>query len=112
MSGDKLTVDTPQEILVNKLCALLGRAEIRDLVDVQWLLRAGTDLQKALADAPRKDAGFSPLTLAWVLRDLRPKVLARVADLGEADAEDLERFKEHLISVLLESGAPSDASSE
>jgi hypothetical protein len=111
--GDvSIMVDTPQEILVNKLCALLGRAEIRDLVDVQSLLRAGADLQKALADAPRKDAGFSPLTLAWVLRDLRPKALARIADLGEADAEDLENFKEHLISVLLESGAPSDAPSE
>ena len=107
--GDvSITVDTPQEILVNKLCALLGRAEIRDLIDVQSLLQSGADLQKALADAPRKDAGFSPLTLAWVLRDLRPKKLARVAGLEEAGAADLENFKERLISALLETGAPSE----
>lgn len=101
-----IAVDTPHEILVNKLCALLGRAEIRDLFDVEWLLRSGADLKKALADAPRKDAGFSPLTLAWVLRDLRPKSLARVAGFGEAEAEALESFRERLISALLENGAP------
>ena len=101
-----IKVDTPQEILANKLCALLGRAEIRDLVDVESLLRSGADLKKALADAPRKDAGFSPLTLAWVLRDLRPKLLARVAGFGEAEAENLESFRERLVSALLETGAP------
>ncbi|HEV2852581.1 MAG TPA: nucleotidyl transferase AbiEii/AbiGii toxin family protein [Thermoanaerobaculia bacterium] len=104
--GISITVDTPQEILVNKLCALLGRAEIRDLVDVRFLLGAGADLPQALADAPRKDAGFSPLTLAWVLRDVRPRALARVAGLSEAEADELEEFKEQLISTLLETTAP------
>jgi hypothetical protein len=32
-----VAVDPPEEILANKLCALLGRAEIRDLVDVRAL---------------------------------------------------------------------------
>lgn len=101
-----ITVDTPHEILVNKLCALLGRAEVRDLFDVEWLLRSGADLKKALSDAPRKDGGFSPLTLAWVLKDLRPKSLARVAGFSEVEAEKLESFRERLISALLETGAP------
>jgi hypothetical protein len=101
-----IAVDTPQEILVNKLCALLGRAEIRDLVDVRSLLRAGADLTKALGDAPRKDAGFSPLTLAWVLRDIRPTSLTAVTDLSEAEAKELEAFKDQLISSLLEVSAP------
>ncbi len=101
-----IAVDTPHEILVNKLCALLGRAEVRDLFDVEWLLRSGADLKKALADAPRKDGGFSPLTLAWVLRDLRPKSLARIAGFSEAEGEALESFRERLISALLETGAP------
>jgi hypothetical protein len=101
-----IRVDTPHEILVNKLCALLGRAEIRDLVDVRSLLGAGTDLKRALEDAPRKDAGFSPLTLAWVLRDVRPAALARAADLSQPEAEDLENFKVRLISALVEAAAP------
>ncbi len=105
--GDiSIAVDTPYEILVNKLCALLGRAEVRDLIDVRSLIQAGADLNQALRDAPRKDAGFSPLTLAWVLRDLRPTKLAQASGLGEAEAADLEAFKERLISDLLEAGAP------
>jgi nucleotidyltransferase AbiEii toxin of type IV toxin-antitoxin system len=105
--GDiSITVDTPHEILVNKLCALLGRAEIRDLIDVRFLLQAGAELNQALRDAPRKDAGFSPLTLAWVLRELRPTTLARASGLGEAEAADLEKFKERLVSDLLDAGTP------
>src|SRR5262245_19375241 len=75
VQGISISVDTPHEILVNKLCALLGRAEIRDLIDVRALLQSGADLKKAIQDAPRKDAGFSPLTLAWILRDVRPTAL-------------------------------------
>ena len=37
----KIRVDPPDEILVNKLTTLVGRAEERDLVDVYFLERAG-----------------------------------------------------------------------
>lgn len=60
-------VDTPREILANKLTALLSRWAVRDLVDVRALLDAGGDLPRGLEDAARKDSGFSPPTLAWVL---------------------------------------------
>jgi hypothetical protein len=106
LHSGSIAVDSPQEILVNKLCALLGRAELRDLVDVQGLLASGADLKSALADAPRKDAGFSPLTLAWVLRDVRPRALGHLAGLTEQEARDLEDFKERLVMELLEGGAP------
>src|SRR4051812_21086650 len=106
LQGVTITVDDPHEILVNKLCALLGRAEIRDLVDVRGLLASGGDLKRALAEAPRKDAGFSPLTLAWVLKDVRPKALGRLAGLSEEEAMELEDFKERLVSDLLAAGVP------
>jgi hypothetical protein len=106
IQGVSITVDTPQEILVNKLCTLLSRSEVRDLVDVRALLESGADLEGALADAPRKDAGFSPLVLAWVVRGLRPRSLAGAAGLSETEAEDLDRFREKLISSLLEAGTP------
>jgi hypothetical protein len=106
LKGVPIAVDDPQEILTNKLCALLGRAEIRDLVDVKELLSSGADLGRALAEAPRKDAGFSPLTLAWVLKDIRPQALGRLAGLASEDAQALEDFKERLVRSLLETGAP------
>lgn len=60
-------IDPPEEILVNKLCALLSRNEPRDLVDVAVLEARGHSLESALASVERKEAGFSPGQLAWVL---------------------------------------------
>ena len=39
-----IRVDPPEEILANKLCALLSRSEIRDLVDVRALETLGYSL--------------------------------------------------------------------
>lgn len=67
----EVAVDPPGEILANKLCTLLSRAEIRDLVDVMALERAGCDLERALGLAARKDAGLTPAQLTWVLSQIR-----------------------------------------
>lgn len=78
--GDtQVSVDTAHEILVNKLCALLGLCELRDLQDVKALVDSGADLERALADGPRKDGGFSRLTLAWVLQGTNLAPLAGAA---------------------------------
>lgn len=103
-----ILVDTAHEILTNKLCALLSRAELRDLIDVKALLEAGGDLTRALADAPRKDAGFSPLTLAWVLQGLDLQTLARFANLGPAETEALAGFVRSLVERLVAPPRPSE----
>jgi hypothetical protein len=106
LGSASIQVDTPHEILVNKLCALLGRSEIRDLQDVASLLSRGGDLELACADAPRKDAGFSPLTLSWVLRDFPVRKLSTGAGIGSADADELERFRADLTNRLLTLARP------
>jgi hypothetical protein len=108
VGASSLVVDTPHEILVNKLNALLSRSELRDLEDVRALLAAGGDLERALADAPRKDSGFSPLTLSWVLKELRPKILARVAGLEPGKVEELEAFRDALVGRILAISSPED----
>ena len=60
-------VDTPAEILANKLCTLLSRAERRDLIDVLALERAGHRIEDALPLAQKKDGGLTPAQLGWVL---------------------------------------------
>lgn len=91
-------VDTPYEILVNKLTALLGRAAIRDLLDVKVLVDSGLDLNSALQDAARKDGGFSPPTLAWVLESLPVRKLAKDAGF---DPEGLDAWRKELRARLL-----------
>ena len=107
-----LLVDTPHEILVNKLCALLGRAELRDLLDVQALLDRGGDLTRAQKDAPRKDAAFSAVTLAWVLRGLPVEALAGASGIGVADCQDLLSFRDELVNMLVRDTLPDAESSE
>jgi hypothetical protein len=104
--GATISIDTAHEILVNKLTALLSRSELRDLIDVEALLDAGGDLDRALRDAPRKDAGFSPLTLAWVLKDFDVGTLATAMAVGPAEIEELAAFKERLVQLLVGAAAP------
>jgi hypothetical protein len=104
--GAPIHVDTPHEILVNKLCALLGRAELRDLIDLRDLLAQGGNLEQALRDAPRKDGGFSPLTLAWVLKETNPTPLARALGWTEARIRGLADFHSQLIEKLIAAGTP------
>lgn len=106
VEGVEVRVDTAHQLLVNKLCALLSRSELRDLVDLRALLDAGGDLDRALADAPRKDGGFSPLTLAWVLRSLPIRVLAGRLGTPAEEAETLEAFRDGFVERLAAAAAP------
>jgi hypothetical protein len=91
-------VDPAEEIFANKLCALLGRAEIRDLVDVRALEGLGLSLTDALAAGERKDGGLTPAQLAWVLSQI---AIGEDADLpGGVAPADLREYLDGLVERL------------
>jgi predicted nucleotidyltransferase component of viral defense system len=91
-------VDPADEIFANKLCALLGRSEVRDLVDVRALERLGLSLEKALAAAGKKDGGLTPGQLAWVLSQI---TIAEEAVLpGGVTPVELREYLSRLIDEL------------
>jgi len=106
IDGTAIAVDSRHEILASKLATLLERSEPRDLVDVKALLDAGEDLQAALRDAPRKDAGFSALTLAWVLKGTDPRPALKALGWSAAELEELLAFRRRLIDRLTSAAAP------
>jgi hypothetical protein len=106
IEGNVIQVDTAHEILVNKLCTLLERSELRDLVDVDALLQAGGDLHAALRAAPAKDAGFSVPTLAWVLRNLAVRPMTKSAGMKPSEAERIESIRSQLVNQLVELSTP------
>ncbi|MCC6897498.1 MAG: nucleotidyl transferase AbiEii/AbiGii toxin family protein [Polyangiaceae bacterium] len=67
----------------NKLCAILGRAEIKDVVDLKVLLEHG------LTD---------PATLAWVLSQI--KIAPGALLPGNVDPIELERFRASTVDEL------------
>lgn len=106
IGGVDILVETPHQLLVNKLCALLGRSELRDLVDVGALLAAGEDLVRALHDCPQQDAGFSPLTLAWCLQGLEIGRLAAALGWAAPEVSAIERFRDELVARVLAEARP------
>lgn len=103
-----LSIDTKRQILANKLCALLGRSELRDLVDTRALLEAGEDFEQGLTDAAQQDGGFSPLTLAWVLQSFPLRSLALAAGMTQAEFSLLAQFKASLIERLVATSNPAE----
>ncbi|MFY9345220.1 MAG: nucleotidyl transferase AbiEii/AbiGii toxin family protein [Planctomycetota bacterium] len=92
-----------REIAANKVCALLGRAEIRDLIDLRAILMTGADLRGVLADAERKDRGVSAATLAWLLDGVR---IPDSAQLPGVAAAELDAFRIDLVRQLRRIGVP------
>jgi hypothetical protein len=91
-------VDPPQEILANKLCALLSRSEIRDLVDVRALELAGYPMDDALKAAATKDKGLTPAQLGWVLSEI--ELGDDLIPPGGVSAEELRRYLKEFITRL------------
>jgi len=57
---DGIRVDPPEEILANKLTALVGRQEERDLVDVYFLEQKGFKIEDSLGAALLRMAAALP----------------------------------------------------
>ncbi len=105
LEREGIVLDPALEILANKLSALVGRAEERDLVDVLMLERAGFHVEDALPHAMAKDGGCTPATLAWLLSEIEIPDDAVLA--AEVEPTELRMFIAGLISRLLRAAAPS-----
>lgn len=105
----EIRVDPPEEILANKLCALLSRSEVRDLVDVRALESIGYRAEDALPAAQQKDRGLTPAQLSWVLEqiefgeDLIPP--------GDVSREELRNYLDDLIARLARMSFPQSGDS-
>lgn len=96
---DGIRIDPLREIRANKLAALLGRAETKDLVDLFVLDARGWPALEGFEDAQRKDAGLDAPTLGWVISDLRIDLEGLLLD-EAIDAGELEDFRRRLVEAL------------
>jgi hypothetical protein len=101
IGNGEIAAESARDIMVNKLCALLGRSELRDLFDIGVLISHGVSLDEAIDSAPRKDGGFSPLTLAWVLQNLDVRSLSVTSGFAARDVDQIEHIRDTLIKRLI-----------
>ena len=71
--GNKIThsvlgvLDSKENILANKITAVIDRRMPKDIVDIYFLLKDGIDLKQSILDAHSKAAGIAPLFIAKIL---------------------------------------------
>jgi hypothetical protein len=68
----------------------------------------GLDLALAVRDAPRKDAGFSPLILVWVLRNLDVVRLGRLEGWADVRIQELDASRHEIIDAILRAVAGAE----
>lgn len=104
---DGIRTDTLREIAVNKICSLLARWEVRDLVDLYFISRAGLDPVALLPDAARKDSGLTPASLAYALGTAPAIVLPPFLRAAVTEA-DLVAFRDDLVERLARLALPPE----
>lgn len=89
-----IRVESLRDQRANKIVALLGRSELRDLVDLFFIERAGLPVLEGFDDALKKDGGMDPAWFAWAVSQIGLKPLPGM--IVALDEDDLRRFKEDL----------------
>ncbi len=100
-----IRIDSTREIMANKLCTLLSRAELRDLVDVRALDREGLSIEEHLPLAAKKDAGLTAAQLAWVLSQI--EIGDDATPPGGVSATELQSFIKSLVRRLTAMAYPN-----
>lgn len=85
-------VDNLKNIAVNKVCAILGRLDAKDYVDLYEIMRTGSwDVFELLDLGRRKDAGLDPFVWASLIAEVsRLKVMPRMV--RPVSKPELDRF--------------------
>jgi predicted nucleotidyltransferase component of viral defense system len=90
-------LDSPENILANKITALIGREEPKDLADIWgFACKMELSIEKAITDAQSKAAGIFPLDLARILCSITQKDWEVV---NWVDAPPPEKYIRELISL-------------
>lgn len=96
-------IDSKENILANKLTAIVDRALPKDIVDIYFLLKDGIDLKKALIDARSKAAGIAPLFIAKIFAEFKYKLLdSEIKWVTPVSREIIKDFMNNLSFAIVE----------
>jgi len=104
---DGVPVDPPRELRANKLAAVLGPGETKDVIDLYALDGLGWPALDGFADAQRKDGGMDAATLAWVLEDMTLDLDGLLLD-QPITHEQIATYRDGLVRLLRYRAFPGD----
>ncbi|MFN3395993.1 MAG: nucleotidyl transferase AbiEii/AbiGii toxin family protein [Thermodesulfovibrionales bacterium] len=86
-------IDSKENILTNKITAVVDRAMPKDIVDMYFLLKDGVSLKQALIDVHSKAAGIPPLYVAKVLGEFDYSLLdTEIKWITPVPSEEIKSF--------------------
>jgi hypothetical protein len=102
---DEILVDSIEDITTNKICATLGRTEIKDLIDLYFLDKAGYSIAGYFELAQQKDGGLAYVTLAYTLSQFDISKIPPFM-IKPLTVDELKQYQETTIEWLLRKAAP------
>ena len=106
-------VDSLLNIAVNKVVAIFGRADVKDLVDLYFLLARGYELEHLFSLAKEKDLGFTPFYFAGMLRQIHTVKDTELPVMRQpVDLERLASFYDDLADQLLVRHRPPSSTND
>lgn len=103
-----IVVDSLEDIAANKICAVLGRTEMKDLIDLFFLDQAGYRVSEYFAHAQQKDGGLTDETLAYALSQFSIKRIPKFM-IKPVTTDELKKYLESLIERLVRRSLPSSS---
>ncbi|MDZ7292671.1 MAG: nucleotidyl transferase AbiEii/AbiGii toxin family protein [candidate division KSB1 bacterium] len=102
---EEILIDSIEDITVNKICAALGRTEIKDLIDLYFLDKAGYSIPNYFDIAQQKDGGLAYETLAYTLSQFKISEIPPFM-IKPLTVEELKQYQETTIEWLIRKSAP------
>ena len=101
-----IKVDTLLEIGVNKICTLLGRTEVKDIIDLYFLVKNGFDIRGNIEKAKLKDGGVEPAIISYLLSQFK---ISKLPDymIEKVGTDELEKFISDLKEQMAEIAFPA-----
>ena len=102
---DIIKVDTELEIGINKICTLLSRTELKDIIDLYFLVKNGFDIKENIEKAKLKDGGIEPAIISYLLSQFK---ISKLPDymIEKVSIEELEKFISDIKKLMAEIAYP------
>jgi len=95
-------VDSKENILANKITAVIDRDMPKDIVDMYFLLKDGVSLRQALIDVHSKAAGIVPVYLAKILAEFDYSLLnTEIKWIKPVSSEEIKKFLTHISIAII-----------
>jgi predicted nucleotidyltransferase component of viral defense system len=102
VTGENYIIDTVENILANKLTAVIGRDDAKDVFDIILIHTHYSVLWDEILDAAHKKAGFSNEDLIIRLKSFPIELFNRIKCIDCGFLENYEKALDEIISAILE----------